>query len=59
MAGLSNICKIYGSIKVSGASGKTVTWVWDYVNDIARPKHEMTKEEIAASEKAKWGKLKK
>ena len=52
MVGLARICKMYGSIEVSDANGKKVTWLWDYVND--KPKKEMTKEEIMASEKAKW-----
>ena len=52
MGGLARICKMYGSIEVSDANGKKVTWLWDYVND--KPKTEMTKEEIMASEKAKW-----
>lgn len=54
MAGLARICKIYGSMKMSDANGKKVTWLWDYVNDKPRLKTEMTKEEIMASEKAKW-----
>lgn len=54
MAGLSIICKMYGSIEVSDANGKKVTWIWDYANDKPRLKTEMTKEEIMASEKAKW-----
>ena len=54
MAGLARICKMYGSIEVSDANGKKVTWIWDYANDKQRLKTEMTKEEIMASEKAKW-----
>lgn len=54
MAGLARICKIYGSMEVSDASGKKVTWFWDYANDKPRLKTEMIKEEIMASEKAKW-----
>jgi hypothetical protein len=54
MAGLAKICKMYGSMIVKDeVSGKSVTWLWYYVNDKARLKSEMTKEEIAASEKAK------
>jgi len=41
-------------MEVSDANGKRVTWVWDYVNDKPRLKTEMTKEEIMASERAKW-----
>lgn len=54
MGGLANICKLYGSMQVSDANGNTVTWLWDYANDKPRLKTEMTKEEITASEKAKW-----
>ena len=50
MAGLAKICKIYGSMTVTGTDGKRVVWVWDYANDKARLKSEMTKEEIMASE---------
>lgn len=52
------ICKMYGSIRAKSFDGKTVTWLWDYVNDKPRRKDEMTKEEIAASEKEKWSKVK-
>ncbi|MFQ5561206.1 MAG: hypothetical protein ACE5FU_11570 [Nitrospinota bacterium] len=45
---------MYGSIEVKGADGKKVTWLYDYANDKPRLKSEMTKEEIAASEKAKF-----
>ena len=41
-------------MEVSDASGKKVTWRWDYKNDKPRVKSEMTKEEMAESEKAKW-----
>jgi hypothetical protein len=58
MAGLARICKMYGSMEVSGTNGKKVTWVWDYVNDKPRIKKEMSKEEIMASEKAKWMNIK-
>ena len=54
MAGLAKLCKMYGSMEVSDANGKKVTWLWDYVNDKARIKTEMTEYEIMASEKAKW-----
>ena len=54
MAGLAKLCKLYGSMKVTDAHGKTITWVWDYANDKPRLKSEMTKEELMASEKAKW-----
>lgn len=45
---------MYGSMEVSDANGKKITWLWDYANDKPRLKTEMTKEEIMASEKAKW-----
>jgi hypothetical protein len=54
MGGLARICKMYGSMEVTDANGKKVTWVWDYVNDKARVKTEMTLSERTASEKAKW-----
>lgn len=58
MGGLARVCKMYGAMEVKGADGKKVTWLWDYVNDKPRLKSEMTKEEIVASEKAKWLSLK-
>jgi major membrane immunogen (membrane-anchored lipoprotein) len=54
MSGLQKILKIYGQIKVKGNDGKEVLWVWDYAKDEPRIKSEMTKDEFAASEKAKW-----
>lgn len=54
MAGLAQICKTYGTMEVVGEDGKKVIWVWDYANDKPRLKSEMTKEEIAESNKAKW-----
>jgi major membrane immunogen (membrane-anchored lipoprotein) len=58
MGGLAKICKLYGSIQVTGNDGKKALWVYDYANDRPRLKSEMTKEELAASEKAKWVSLK-
>jgi len=57
MGGLAKICKAYGGMTVS-ANGKTVKYVWDYVNDIARPEGEMTKEEFMSSEKKKYEQIK-
>lgn len=54
MGGLARICKMYSSMEVADAKGKKVTWIWDYVNDKARVKNEMTLSERTASEKAKW-----
>jgi len=54
MSGLKSICKLYGSMTVTDKDGTKTVWVWDYANDKARPKSEMSKEELAASEKAKW-----
>lgn len=59
MGGLANICKMYGRIDVTDTSGKKVTWLYDYVNDKPRLKSDMTKEEILASERARWNKIKK
>jgi major membrane immunogen (membrane-anchored lipoprotein) len=58
MAGLANICKLYGKMTVKDNNGKEVVWLYDYAKDKPRLKSEMTKEEIALSEKAKWGKIK-
>jgi major membrane immunogen (membrane-anchored lipoprotein) len=54
MAGLKNICKMYGSLKVTDKKGKSVMWLYDYEKDEPRLKSEMTKDEIKASERAKW-----
>jgi hypothetical protein len=59
MAGIARICKIYGSVEVKDSNGNKVIWLWDYANNKPRLKTEMTKDEIAASEKAKWMQLKK
>lgn len=58
MSGLQRLCKMYGSITAKNDKGKTVRWVWDYANDKARIESEMTKEELAASDKAKWNGIK-
>jgi hypothetical protein len=52
--GLQRILKIYGEMKVTDNQGNSVTHVWDYAKNKPRLKEEMTKEEIMASEKAKW-----
>lgn len=54
MGGLAKLCKMYGSLEAVDNNGEKITWIWDYVNDKPRLKHEMTKEELSASEKAKW-----
>jgi len=54
MGGLAKICRIYGGISAKDSNGKTVKWLWDYVNERPRLETEMTKEEISASEKEKW-----
>lgn len=59
MTGLQRILKAHGSIKATNEKGKTVTWLWDYANDKPRLKHEMTKDEITVSEKAKLEGVKK
>ena len=58
MGGLARICKMYGKMKVSDSNGGTIVWLWDYVNNKPRLEKEMSKEEIMASEKAKWTGLK-
>lgn len=59
LSGLQRICKMYGRINCSDANGNKVVWLWDYANDKPRLQSEMTKQEIAASEKAKWQIVKK
>ena len=59
MAGLAKICKMYGSMVVKDEHGNKVTWIYDYANGRPRLKTEMTEEEIAASERAKYNELKK
>ena len=52
--GFQRILKIYGEMITTDSKGNSVTHIWDYANDKASIKGEMTKEEIMASEKAKW-----
>ena len=52
--GFQTILKLYGEMKATDDKGNTVIHVWDYAKDEPRIKSEMTKEEILASEKAKW-----
>ena len=59
MAGLARICKLYGKITCKDRHGNTMVWMYDYANDKPRLQHEMTKEEIAASERAKYEAIKK
>lgn len=58
MSGLQKILKIYGQMDMVDENGKKVVWLWDYANDKARLKSEMTKDEITESEKAKYVNLK-
>jgi hypothetical protein len=57
MTGLQKVLKSTGRIIVQSGS-ESVTWVWDYANDRPMIEKEMTKEEIKASEIAKWMPLK-
>lgn len=54
MGGIRNICKIHGGLKVT-IDGKTVEYVWDYIKDEPRLKSDMTKEELEANERFKFG----
>lgn len=58
MAGLQKVLKMYGKMTGVDAKGNKVVWVWDYFKDEPRLETEMTKDEWAASEKAKWGNIK-
>jgi len=53
MAGLANILKLHGKMSVTGSNGKEVVWVWDYAQNRARVKSEMTRAEILASNEAR------
>lgn len=57
MTGLQKGLKSTGRIIVQSGN-ESVTWVWDYANDRPMIEKEMTKEEIKASEIAKWMPLK-
>ena len=46
MTGLQKLLKMYGSMKITNEQGKSVLWVWDYKNEKARIKSEMTKESL-------------
>lgn len=46
------VLKMYGEMRI----GNTL-WVWDYAKEEPRVKDEMTKAEWAASEKAKYRKI--
>ena len=59
MGGLSKVLKLYGQMSVIDKDGNKATWVWDYANEKPRLKSDMTKDEFAASEKIKWGKVAK
>jgi len=59
MSGLQRLLKVYGSMIVKGNDGKNAVWLWDYANDQPKLKSEMSKEEILASERAKWTVIKK
>ena len=51
--------KTFGEMKVTDNKGNSIIHAWDYANDKPRIKSEMTKEELAASDKAKWMQLRK
>jgi major membrane immunogen (membrane-anchored lipoprotein) len=49
MSGLQKICKEYGKVTLKAQDGTVTVWLWDYVNNKARLKSEMTAKEIRAS----------
>jgi len=55
MSGLGKILKMYGKMNVTDKNGNKIIWVWDYAENKARLESEMTKEQWAKSEKAKYG----
>ena len=58
MAGLRNICKLYGGIRIKKTDGTEDEWLWDYARDEPRLKSEMDAEKLAASERRKWERVK-
>ena len=54
--GLARICKLYGRMKATGADGKSIMWVWDFVADKAVHESEMPEgsDRWKASERARW-----
>lgn len=57
MAGLGRILKMYGKMNVTDKDGNKVVWIWDYAENKARLETEMTKEQFAKSERAKYESL--
>lgn len=58
MTGIQKLLKLYGRIECKDKNRKRVMWVWDYANDKPNIESEMTKEEWAVSEKAKYNQIK-
>ena len=54
MSGLARVLKLYVAMEIVDDKGKKVIWVYDYANDKPRLKSEMSREELKASERAKW-----
>ena len=59
MGGLARICKIYGGMNIKDSDGKSIEWIYDYIQDKPRLKSEMSKDEISESEKKRWEQFKK
>ena len=49
MSGLARIAKMYGGMVINGKK-----YVWDYAQDKAVPKEEMTRDRHILSERARW-----
>lgn len=58
MSGLAKICKMYGRMVIADKDGNKFEWVYDYAKDKPRLKSEMTKQDIEASERAKYSTIK-
>ena len=56
MAGLRNICKAFGGMKVTDNEGRTINYVWDYAADEPVPDTEMPfgSDRWKQSERARW-----
>ena len=54
MTGLPKVLRMYGRMTSTDKDGNKTVWVWDYHDNKARVEGEMTIEQFAKSEKAKY-----
>lgn len=48
-----------GEVTITNQFGQTTTWVWDWYRDRPVNKRDMTEEDLAKSNAAKWTQIKK